>query len=266
MTALRSANDVYPLVDDLGPNAVGELVVAGDDGARGAIFIEGGRICWAAASGLAPRLTQLLVARSSVPPPAMESIFRSCKAERTPLGEHLIRIGALRPEDLRAALLQHTFESLGRLFASWACVTWCPRSGSGYSPKFTFTTAELMAYSGGQQHRSLAAEVVPILASSFAWAAAFVRTREVAYPVPIAVTGEELARTKPLLRFGKWATSALDVVAAFNDPSAIYVVRRGSANVVAFCHGAAIVAGKTDAHGPALILNRRARERRNADL
>lgn len=263
MTLLRTAHDVYPLVDELGPAAVGELFIAGEDGARGAIFVEQGRVCWAAAHGLAPRLTQLLLSRASIPPTEMESIFRSCKAERTPLGEHLIRLGVLREGDLRSALLQHTVESVGRLAGSPACATWCPRPGKGYSPKFTFTTAELFAFAGGERHRSLLDQVTPLLATSFdtGWGAAFIRTEECAYPEPIAMFGSRISHARPLLQMGKWAASVLDVVTAFNDPSAILAVKRGSSHLVAFRHGAAIVVGETDAHGPARILNRRARER-----
>lgn len=268
MTLLRTAHDVFPLVDELGPSAIGELFVAAADGARGAVFIERGRICWAAAHGLAPRLTQLLVARAAIPPPEMESIFRACKAERTPLGEHLIRIGILRPEDLRGALLQHTVESLGRLCASPACATWCPRPGNGYSPQFTFTTAELFAFAGGERHRGLLEEIGPILQHSFdsGWGAAFVRSEECAYPEPIAMFGNRISQTKPLLRMGQWAASVLDVVAAFNDASALLAVKReSSSSLVAFRHGPAIVVGETGEHGPARILNRRARERRREE-
>ncbi|MFO0738453.1 MAG: hypothetical protein U0270_21340 [Labilithrix sp.] len=263
MSALRTAHDIYPLVDELGPRAVGELFIAGQDGARGAVFIERGRVCWAAAHGLAPRLSQLLVSRALIPPPEMESIFRACKAERTPLGEHLIRVGVLRAEDLRSALLQHTVESVSRLCASPAYATWSPRPGKGYSPTFTFTTAELLAYAGGERHRTVLTEVGPVLEASFdsGWGAAFVRTGECAFPEPIAVFGSRISHSKRLLRIGQWAASALDVVSTFNDPSAVLAVKRGASSMVTFWHGNAIVVGETGEHGPALILNRRARER-----
>jgi hypothetical protein len=266
LTVLRSSADVFALVDELGPSAVGEIVLGADDGARGAVFVERGRVCWAAAHGLAPRLTELLIGRASIPPLEMEGVFRRCKAERKPLGEHLIQIGALAPVDLREALMQHTVESLRLLCQTPACATWFPRPGNGYSPKFTFTTAELLVHAGAERNRDIASAIRPILTGTFDdgdWAAAFVRNPNYAFPEPIATFGTPASSTRALVRLGKWAASVLDVIAAFNDEGALLALARPNGALVAFRHGAAVVVGETGEHGPARILNRRARERRN---
>lgn len=275
---LRNAYEGCSFVDELGSSAVGELVVSGTDGPRGAVFVERGRVCWAAARGLSRRLTELLGQRAALAPEAMETHFRFCRERRIPLGEHLVSEGILDARDLRAALLRHTVESLGHLCDEGARGTWCPREGSGYSPQFTFTTAEILASIGATSHEDVAADLRPLLGMCFGegeWAAAFVRSASSAYPEPVAVHGPVPQGATMLVRFGKWAASALDVVAAFTEPTALFAVARasskGATSLVAFRHGDAVVAGETGAHGPARILNRRAQQRRrggrgNADL
>lgn len=266
---LRNAFEACAFVDDLGSSTVGELVVNGADGPRGAVFIERGRICWAAARGLARRLTELLGERSTLDPHAMESVFRTCKEQHIPLGEHLVSRGVLSASDLRDALLQHTIESLGHLCSSDARASWVPRAGKSYSPRFTFATSELLAHIGASTHLEVATQLRPVLATSFAegeWAAAFVRSSTSAFPEPVAVHGAAPRSATTLVRFGKWAASVLDVAAAFSDDGAFLSVARPSAadarSLVAFRHGDAVVAGETGAHGPARIMNRRAQQRR----
>lgn len=266
---LRNAFEACAFVDELGTSLVGELVVSGPDGPRGTVFVERGRICWAAARGLARRLTELLGARASLSSSEMESLFVMCKEQRIPLGEHLVSRGVLSASALREALLQHTVESLRFLCSAGARGAWSPREGAGYSPRFTFATAELLAQVGAAVHASIAARLQPVLESSFGegdWAAAFVRSETSAFPEPIAVHGSVPSAATSLVRFGKWAASALDVASAFSDDAALLSVARsaasGGSSLVAFRHGGAVVTGETSAQGPARILNRRAQRRR----
>jgi hypothetical protein len=265
---LRNAFEACTFVDDLGGAIVGELVVNDADGPRGVVFVEGGRVCWAAARGLAPRLSELLGARAGLEPSEMESLFLACKERRIPLGEHLVSHGVLSAEDLRVALLQHTVESLRYLCAGGARGFWCPRGGAGYSPRFTFATAELLTQLGATTHASVAARLRPLLESFFGdedWAAAFVRSETSAFPEPIAVRGAAPHAATSLVRFGKWAASVLDVAVAFSGESAFLSIERTSSSartaLVAFRHEGAVVTGETSAHGPARILNRRAQRR-----
>ncbi|MDB4943204.1 MAG: hypothetical protein JWP97_2738 [Labilithrix sp.] len=264
---LRRSVDACAFVDELGGRAVGEIVVSDPAGPRGTVFVEGGRICWAAARGLGRRLGELLGARASVPPADMQSMFAACKEQRIPLGEHLVGQGVLSADALREALLQHTIESLGRLCAGDARGAWCPRSGAGYSPRFTFATAELLASIGSTVHARLAARVQPMLATVFDdegdWGAAFVRTAHAAFPEPIALRGGGLHSATELLRLGKWAASLLDVSCTFSDARAFLALGKavGARSIVLFREGEAFIAGETGHAGTARILNHRARQR-----
>jgi hypothetical protein len=265
VAGLRTSFDACMLIDDLGPSATGEIVVSGVDGPKGAVFVERGRVCWAAARGLARRLSELLGSRAAIGAHAMEEVFVTCKAERIPLGEHLVSRGLLRSEDLREALLQHTVECLHQLCTPDARAAFSLRSGRGYSPRFTFATTELLAHLGAATHPDVAARLRPVLEASFGeegWAAAFVRSPTSAWPEPIAVHGSAPRAVRALLRFGKWAASALDVSVAFSDDSALFMAFRNDGALVAFRQDDAVVAGETGLHGPARILNHRAQQRR----
>lgn len=264
---LRTGFEVCTFIDELGPAAIGEIIVRDRGGGRGAVFVERGRICWAAARGLAQRLTELLVVRARLQPHVMESLFLSCKRDRLPLGEQLVTRGMLSADALRETLLQHTLESLEHLCGRGARGAWCPRSGNGYSPRFTFATAELLAGIGAIHHAAIAPDLHATIRATFdpdEWGAAFVRDASSAFPEPVAVVGEVPHRVATLVRFGKWAASVLDVAAAFADETALFCFSRpeGKRPLVVFRRGAAIFVGETSTYGPARILNRRARARR----
>ncbi len=268
-TSLRNAFEACAWVDDLGADATGEIVVRGVDLTIGSVFVEGGRVCWAAARGLARRLTELLEARAGLAPRSMEPLFVECREQRIPLGEHLVARGVLSAESLRDALLQHTAESLLMLCRADARASWMPRSGKGYSPRFTFATGELLAHVGALRHDSLAARVSTVLRGCFdddSWAVAYARAGASAFPEPIASHGKIAKNATALVRFGKWATSVLDVTGAFTDEDAMFAVTRASpsspASVIAFRECGAVFAGETGTYGFARILNRRARQRR----
>lgn len=237
---LKSTLEACAHVDSLGPEAIGEITISGSEGLRGAIFVERGRICWAGARGLARRLGELL-----------------------------------RAGDRREALLAHTLESIELLYAGGVKTKWHPREGRSFEPRFTFGTAELLAHVGGHLHPVFADRAVGMLGGTFGegdWAVAFVRTAVSAFPQPIASQGVA-PNAKSVLRYGKWAASALDMISTFTEDAVLAVERRlGSRGptLVAFREGEVFVAGETGAHGAARILNRRASERRlrglHADL
>ena len=272
-SGLDTPEHACALVDELGPSAIGEIVVWGDrPEPRGAILVEGGRVCWAAARGLARRLTELLVDRAAVPRPAMESLFVACRSQHIPLGEHLVDRGILKARDLREALLQHTVESLRFLCHAGARGAWTPRSGPSYRPYFTFPTALLLAEVGASSHDAIVQSMRPALASTFGgggegvWGAAFLRSASCAGPELVAVEGAVPHTATALLRLGRWAASSLDVSGAFTDEGALVAVTRKRASrtstLVAFRHGDGFIAGETGPSGPARIMNLRAQERR----
>jgi hypothetical protein len=267
--ALESVFDVCSVVDELEGSATGELVVQRGGAARGTVFVERGRVCWAAARGLARRLTELLGERASLPPADMERMFLACKSKGVPIGEHLVACGALRADDLRAALLDHTVESLDHLVGG-AQGVWRPRAGKGYSPRFTFTSAELLVRSGALRQPATARAARGLIERWFAgsvWAAAFARTASSAYPQPIASAGA-IPCARALIHHGRWAVSTLDVVHTFSgDDALLSVIRSDTSALVALHEGACVVVGESDAQGPARILNRRrARGGNHGDL
>lgn len=260
---IHTAADVCELVDQLGKEAVGELVVRGHGSGevRGVVFIECGRICWAAARGLARRFTELLCARANVAKDEMEAIFRHCQDEHVPLGEFLVARGVVEAPALREALLDHTAESTESLCASDADAAFRPRPGPGYSPRFTFGTVEILARTAA---RTEGDALSPVLEENFGdgeWGAVYVRGVH-ARPTPIAVRGDAL--TRDVLRVGRWAASALDLASTFQDADAFVSVTAPRTVLVAWREGTHLVAGRMKPQGPARILNRRARARRSS--
>jgi hypothetical protein len=228
------------------------------------VFVERGRVCWAAARGLARRLTELLGARAALPHADMERMFLACRSKGVPIGEHLVACGALRADDLRAALLDHTVESLEHVVGG-AEAAWRPRAGKGYSPRFTFTTSELLVRSGALRRPSEARAAATLLERWFAgskWVAAFARTRETAYPEPIAGAGA-LPDARALIRSARWAVSTLDVVGTFSgDDALLTMIRSDDTTALLALHAReCVVVGESDAQGPARTLNRRRRAR-----
>jgi len=110
------------------------------------VLLEEGRICWAVASGMRRRLTDLLL--ETAPRPLerneLERIYRDCKGRNVPLGEELVRLGVVPPSGLRDALAQHTSEAIVRVGEADAVTFgWVAHRAPGYSPKFTFETLDI---------------------------------------------------------------------------------------------------------------------------
>lgn len=263
--AVEHVGDVCEFVDELERGCAGELVFEGE-ATRGMAFVEDARICWAAAAGLARRLTELLVLRARVDAASMEALFRTCKADGVPLGEYLVGRGIVSASELRAALAQHTVESLCRLTGPGRRAAWVPRARGGYNPRFTFGTSEIVTLSAAVASSDLARVAEAELVRCFSdgdWGAAFIRPAASSAPAPIAIRGEAPAAARALERIAKWAVSALDIVAAYNgaDPL-VAVTRPGGRVLVAFRHHDLVIAGETGTFGPARLLNRRAQVRR----
>lgn len=262
---LHSAVDVCAFVDDLPGDAAGELVFVGRGGSReGVVFVESGRVCWGAARGLSRRLGDLLAAPARLDRVEMEALYRACKQQREPLGEYLVTKGLVSATELRWALLKHTAESLHALCGPETGVEWLARRRGGYSPRFTFATTELLARTLAEAHRSLAERASAELLDSFTdgdWGGAFVRSSSRAAPDPIAVAGPCPEKIQSLLHLGRWASSCLDVT-GLDDEQAFLATILDEGALVAWRSGSVILAGSTRAHGPARILNRRARARR----
>lgn len=263
---VRSAVDVCAAVDDLPCEAIGELTMVADGVVRGAVFVERGRVCWAAARGLAARLTELLVAPSGLDAVTMEDLFRRCRLESKPIGEYLVEQGVIAPAQLRAALLQHTVESLSALCdgAGWA--TFRARPG-GYNPRFSFATSELvvrscaLAYGNGGEPLDRA-RVLPISYSG-EWGARYLRVEGMAAPVPVALVGDIPDRARTVLAVGAWSASALDLASTFRGSDAtVTTTEDGGATFSTWRSKGALFAVRLVENGAARVLHHRAAIRR----
>ena len=136
------------LVEELSASSPsGCLAFERDDGTvAGAVFVEDGRVCWAAATGLGRRLSDLLIARSNgaLGRARVETLVAECRARGKPLGERLVELGLVDEATLMRVLLEHTTESLEALSSARATERWVARKG-GYRAQFTFGLGELLA-------------------------------------------------------------------------------------------------------------------------
>lgn len=144
---------VLPLIDTidkLPPTATGAYVFGPAGKPNGMILVERGRVCWAGASQMGHRLTDILRDRllESVSPSALEDTVRRCRLESTPLGEALVANGLISSQGLREALRQHTSEALLHLGQAIESPTWLEHRRQRYDARFTFSPAELLASVG----------------------------------------------------------------------------------------------------------------------
>lgn len=269
--SLETTEDLCAFVDELDHGSAGQLVFA-TERTRGTVYVEDARICWAAAEGLSGRLTELLVAKATVDSDEMETLYRRCKSERTPLGEYLVSSGIVSGGDLRAALARHTVESIRALACSGGVAAWCPRPRGGYSARFTFGTSEVLTRAGAasdEARSTRAAEELEECFSEGEWACALVRDASRAAPSPIALHGDPPPAARDLTRMAKWAVSSLDMAEAFRAVDAMLSVELPRARrterrevLVAFRHEGIVYVGEATTHAPARVLHRRARAKR----
>jgi hypothetical protein len=257
--AVTSALDVCTFVEELDSSDVGELQLEGAAGPSGTVFIEGRRICWAMARGLARRLTQLLVAHTTAPAAAVEEVVLECVADGSPLGEQLLAAGLVTAPQLRSTLLQHAAESLAVACLGPAWGVWQPRRQRGYASRFTFTTAEMLTTTVAGEEPAAADAARRLIERALGdddCGVAFVRRGGHGGPLPLALTGAWPTDTRTLLRVGRWAASALDVAAVAGEEPTIATSRRG-AYLVAWPASSLVLVAMTSELGSARILTRR---------
>ena len=76
-------------IDSLPQGATGALVFTSRDAPQGTVLVEDNRVCWAAASNMERRLTDIL--RRQTDPPLrvddFEEIYEECYRDKIPLGK-----------------------------------------------------------------------------------------------------------------------------------------------------------------------------------
>lgn len=213
------ADVILAAVDDLPEDACGAFVVELDDVHVGSVFVERNQVCWAAAAGLRRRLLDLL--RESLiemlTPADIEEMYQRCSQEGRRIGEELVSHSLVQGDVMRAAIKQHTIESLIALPEQLGeRITWVPHSAEGYHPRFTFAPVEI---SIGVNERLFAteaagAELALAVLDDGIPGAAFARDDD-GDPVPVRIVGTH-ATIADVIDLGTWAEAALGASPGFS--------------------------------------------------
>lgn len=234
-------NPVLKALEAAGPDTTGALQIAGPH--HGClVFVESGRICWAAAPGLAPRLTELLrvVAEPPLTAAQMQQLYEACRRTGRPLGETLLHHGRISPAALSEALLRHTCEALLVLAgAPLRPAAWISRDGRGYDARFSFTPVQvLLALAAlpafGGEALSILARHVP----AGRWGLAFGGSAEA--PVLVAACGAvppRFASLEALDAVGRWAVRRVPEPGALRTRGEAHLVREGGLWLLASAPG-----------------------------
>jgi len=215
--------DLLAAVDDRPPAESGAFVVDDDDhgAVLGSVFVESGRVCWAAAAGRSGRLRDLLHQNSARPldDAELDDAFAECRGTQRPLCELLAERGLIGDDGLRAALKQHTVESLiAQCDGSETSLTWVPHRRRGYQPRFTFSPIELLASAGAQLYpvESAGAALPAMPALRAAQTAGSFAIGDADEPIAVWTCGHTQWRVRDVLQLGDWAAAALGVCNGFS--------------------------------------------------
>ena len=271
LTEAAEVLHLLEVVDDLPRTATGALRIASGAAETGSVLVEGGRVCWAAADGLARRLTDIL--RHQTEPPLergrIEDVYALCRRDGLPLGEQLVASGVVTPDGLRRALRQHTAEALVWMTrAGVAATDWSEHARRRYDARFSFGTGEILAMIGVMLSPDAAAHARRELDEAVRGGArglAFVRGGA-ALPLPVLVTHPEGLTAGEVVDAGRWAVSCLDLVSAVApDGRLVACTGRDGAGVVAWVERDLLcVAMCDDASTLAFVVVTRTRRARRA--
>jgi hypothetical protein len=173
----------------------------------GTVLVERGRVCWAVASSMRRRLTDIMRNQRDPPLPAedLERIYAECVEAGKPLGETLLERGIVSESGLRSALRQHSAEAIALLSFPPKEFTWKPRRAASYDPRFTFTASELMVSLGALVDVSAARAARLRLRQALAGTgsgAGFIDAGKT--PVPVAAEQEDQISVENLRMLGEW--------------------------------------------------------------
>ena len=175
---------------------------------RGGIFVEKGRICWVAASGLGRRLRHLILAHSNIDQVELDRVCERCRTQGGLVGQTLVAEGLLEPAELEVALRHHSAESLIELCRAPLPTRFRARAGRGYAPRFTFRPAELLLDTVGACFPELRREArreLDALAAPGIQAVAFVYDPDRECLLPVVELGQQTI--EELRALGRWASS-----------------------------------------------------------
>jgi hypothetical protein len=191
---MADAAALLAAVDALPPGARGAFVVADAAGRQlGALLADGNRVCWAAVAGHGRRLRDLLHLSGSAGAPDVTSA------------------------EVRAAIRQHTIESLIHLDGGDGSAYWVAHKDGGYRPRWTFGTAELLAAVGAELYaaESAGADALDALLPSGTAGASFAIGDD-GEPVLVRERAGDTLGLRALEELGEWAAAALEVTRGFS--------------------------------------------------
>jgi hypothetical protein len=173
----------------------------------------------------------------------LESFFQRTRDEGRPLGEALEHAGLVSAADLRAALREQTVESLLALGRSLSVVRepwqlkWVEGPDRGYSPRFTFATADVAAAVGArlvdETAAAIATDHLERLADTGAVVVAFhLDARGV--PQFVGLRTMLMLQVSDLLELTDWAVAALDASAGFSAITTHSIAQSAPAGTVAW--------------------------------
>ena len=160
------------VVEALPASARGALLVGPNEGTVGTILVEANRVCWSAAVGMVGRLRDILRSHceDAHHEAELEAVYSRCRRDSKPLTEALELSGLVSPAHMRAAIKQHTVESLLAVDAAVASLCggralewpmqWIDHAGHGYNPRYTFGPVEVVEAAGVQRLDQTEAELM----------------------------------------------------------------------------------------------------------
>jgi hypothetical protein len=224
-----TASRILASVEYLAPDASGAFVVEVDDRHVGSVLVEKNQICWCAAVGLRRRLLDLL--RESLvtmlDPAELDELYKRCAAEGRRVGEELVARSMVQGDVMRAAIMQHTIESLIALPERLGeRVAWVSHRAQGYLPRFTFSPLELYVGMNAKLYATEAAgaELPLAVLDGSTPGATFARDDD-GEPIAVRITGRH-ASLSDVIELGVWADAAFGATPGFSPE----VLRRAIAN------------------------------------
>jgi hypothetical protein len=214
-------------MEELPEDAIGAFVFTKGRVREGALLVEHGRVCWAAAARMTHRLTDLLVDRSAgrLSRRRLGEVFVRCRRTGRPLGEALVSEGLVSSEGLRDALSTHTTESLLILGGVEPLeAEWVPRARASYDARFTFTSVELALAMAERLRAPMARrarEELEQVLPERTLGVAFDRATSASIALPVAALRADALGVRGLEQLARWAAHTLDLSGAFTSPRSV---------------------------------------------
>ena len=178
---------------------------------RGGIFVEKGRVCWVAASGLGRRLRSLILVYSEIDEAELDRVCEQCRVRGSMVGQTLVEEGLITPDELESALRHHSAESLIELCRSPLPTRFRVHTGRGYAPRFTFRPLDLLLDAVGTcfpERQLEARRELEAFAEPGTQAVAFVVDSQSDCLLPVVEVGTH--SVEGLRALGRWASAMPD--------------------------------------------------------